>query len=71
MCLDKIRKVDLFGQPVRMSYKQDYVFTSVCGGLVTIMLGVCLLVYVSQQAIDIFVNPTFWKTQECDFKSYT
>ena len=53
-----------------MSYKHKYAYSSVCGGLVTIALSIGMLFYLAQQAINIFVNPAFWKTQQCDYKGY-
>ena len=53
-----------------MAYKRSYVFTSACGGLLTLLAGIFLISYLISSAVDIFVDPVFAKQSECLYQSY-
>ena len=69
-CREKVRQFDAFAQPVSMAYKQQYEFNSALGGCCSILLAFCIVAYLVQAWIKIFVEVEFATTDTCDYKSY-
>lgn len=65
-----IRRFDAFQSPISMSYKRQNTYTSVCGGLVTLLIVFGMLGFLTQAVISIFIHPEFDNKETCLNKSY-
>ena len=54
-----IRSRDLFGKPVQLTYKGKSAFNTVCGGCVSLLLILVILVGACYQLVNLIGEPTF------------
>ena len=69
-CTDFLKRQDLFGVPVQLTYKGERGFTSAVGGccsLVFVMTAVALFVVYS---LDFYHNPQFSSNESVNYITY-
>ena len=66
-----LRSQDAYSRPVQFTYKGESVFNTNCGGLVTILTSLLLLVYSAQQILFIFLAPDYNETVQTTYIDFT
>ena len=55
-CGDRLRRIDLFGLPVNLTYEGDFTFNTACGGLASLIVIMILLAQISLEVLDLVIN---------------
>ena len=69
-CRKYTRRLDAFSQPVRMSYKSEFNFSSACGGCLTVSIALGIIAYLVPTIYKLFMDPEFTHTQICKYKNF-
>ena len=65
-----IRKFDAYAVPVRFTYKGDDQFTTVCGGLLTLLTFFLIVAYGLQQTIYLWIKPGYSEETTTTFADF-
>ena len=56
---ESIKKVDLYGQPVQLTYKDNPMFQTSCGGCVSLIFIVIMTTMFGFQCYELMTEPEF------------
>ena len=65
-----IRKFDGYAMPVRFTYRRDDQFTTVCGGLLTMLTFLLIVAYGLQQTIYLWIKPGYSEETTTTFADF-
>ena len=69
-CFERIRELDIFGQPVSLVYKGESTFQTKCGGFVALMLTLFLGMTFAYDIVGWLHNEDYSQVIESKFVSY-
>ena len=69
-CRKYTRRLDAFSQPVGISYKSQFYFSSGCGSCLTVTIALFIIAYLVPTLYKLFLDPEFTHTQICNYKSF-